>query len=1424
MEGMLLFLDNAAQYWAHALFQMTWQSSLVIIAVALIALFCKRLSPAWRMGLWLLVFVKLVLPPALSLPVGIRNFYPDKMTASIEEVRMPIVRSAPAEPPITTEAPSVETPRSEERTPTYWAYPEAAASAAPSRPVEEPASVTRSSRPEVTVSYPLISLFLAWSIAVAAIVLYILIRCRSFIRGVRANASPCQDSVRALAEELTSRIGLKRTPDIIISRRASSPFSFGIIRPKVVIPAEMVEKLDTRHLAPILLHELVHIRYLHPAVNWFVIAVRAIHFLNPLVWLTWRRLRWERELFCDDKVMSILKDERVAYGDGLLKVLEMSRTRSSLIVLGALGLFESKSHISKRIKRIVTDKRKRIPRLTLFSLAALLALGAFLLSTAPAQVKSAGAESADAIGASNVSCALTGTITEWPKVPSDVMVEEKRSHLRLLIRKAASPAPGNLDVYNPKALNALRVAGGEDITLQNVEYVVDNGVVRYAKIESAYSIEGIAPGDYTVTAVELEGNRIARHQSKALTLADGEKGTLDFDLSEQQTAAQPEKEARTGVLWDPERKAYVKAIDQPGSRESEVAIREAEAEELGVPMTGKVPMTKRFFTRKASESGFAARLPNGVTVELVGVCEHPSAGKKWWRPDGTALGEAPYEKMAFGITQYYASVPGGIGGPGMTPGGGGMVPGMEGAMPGTAGMTPAPAGSRIVREIKFSVPAGAKGYEFAFSVTPLQMAAVRLGEIWGAWPTRYFEANYFAMGMDKDGTAVESVAACFAAIDERLSTTSLRVGVASGPWKKYKEPLSPDAVKGVGHRKGTTEIGFHFDILKDLDMAENHVRLIAVDKYGITHLSNPAKIESRARIMQFEYAYELPVDIITHYQFEISPITWIEFAGVSLEPGRETRVEIRTVPSGTFEPSKEREPSPDYGPFGPPREEDLPSSGGRERSEGIPPGAVSPGVTGPAPATEKTDTSTKEGMKRLVEDFFSRNYKDITRRKTLEWGEVGTDKDGNRFIRYKYEATIWGKDVITVDQVFTFSPEGRFISVEKVGGDAALPRTPSPPDASVKSPVEVGESAPKTVDTTGSESSSRRRTSEEREEKIADLILTDEVIKDFNERNGRAGGNLVCAIVTPPSDIAIRKLLGQKPPDGLLAQKEADAWRLELKRKAIPVIKARIAPDSWQDPNTMIDLRSGHYLVFHTHDVVQHIREFCANETERASKETPQVVLQFHFITTDESLQELVGSSILLRKVGTSGGGEEELLALLEETNLEAILEKVKQDQSSDVMEAPKVTVWDGEQASLEVSTNTVYLADMFPYEINSLAKVKPVVGNLETGLAINVRPQVASDRNRVVLPFAVEISSVASVAKKETPHGEVQLPEIEKTVTESNISISEGKTAIIGGMTISAGAIASRPTDPLEKEDIRRNLYLCITADIVEAAAAEES
>jgi len=80
------------------------------------------------------------------------------------------------------------------------------------------------------------------------------------------------------------------------------------------------------------------------------------------------------------------------------------------------------------------------------------------------------------------------------------------------------------------------------------------------------------------------------------------------------------------------------------------------------------------------------------------------------------------------------------------------------------------------------------------------------------------------------------------------------------------------------------------------------------------------------------------------------------------------------------------------------------------------------------------NVNTQDGMKELVEGFFSKNFHDITSRETSEWGEVSKAANGNSSIRYKYRATIWNKDTKIMSQVFTFDPKGEFVSVKDVEG------------------------------------------------------------------------------------------------------------------------------------------------------------------------------------------------------------------------------------------------------------------------------------------------------------------------------------------------------------------------------------------------------
>ena len=60
--------------------------------------------------------------------------------------------------------------------------------------------------------------------------------------------------------------------------------------------------------------------------------------------------------------------------------------------------------------------------------------------------------------------------------------------------------------------------------------------------------------------------------------------------------------------------------------------------------------------KTASFAPYKARLPNGTTVELLGVSDNPSQGRPWWRPDGSPLPERPYDWLGASVVAGKESV------------------------------------------------------------------------------------------------------------------------------------------------------------------------------------------------------------------------------------------------------------------------------------------------------------------------------------------------------------------------------------------------------------------------------------------------------------------------------------------------------------------------------------------------------------------------------------------------------------------------------------------------------------------------------------------------------------------------------------------------------------------------------------------------
>ena len=96
-----------------------------------------------------------------------------------------------------------------------------------------------------------------------------------------------------------------------------SPAAAGWWRPKVLLPSELLPRLEAQQLAYVLRHELMHVRrrdYL-----WDRLATLGCYlvFFHPAGWLARRRLRWERELVCDEDVVERSDERRIEYASCL---------------------------------------------------------------------------------------------------------------------------------------------------------------------------------------------------------------------------------------------------------------------------------------------------------------------------------------------------------------------------------------------------------------------------------------------------------------------------------------------------------------------------------------------------------------------------------------------------------------------------------------------------------------------------------------------------------------------------------------------------------------------------------------------------------------------------------------------------------------------------------------------------------------------------------------------------------------------------------------------------------------------------------------------------------------------------------------------------------------------------------------------------
>jgi hypothetical protein len=158
----------------------------------------------------------------------------------------------------------------------------------------------------------------------------------------------------------------------------------GVWRPTVILPRRMGEEWPLEDLEPVLLHELAHIRRLDLVVNWVQMAVQLVYFFHPLVWYVNRRIRYERELICDDLAVGQAAEHRAIYCRSILRLIEETQGHGLLAGSG-IGMVESHGTLGRRIMRIMDHGYRGHRQSGRLGAAFLVVLGAFCVALASEQ-------------------------------------------------------------------------------------------------------------------------------------------------------------------------------------------------------------------------------------------------------------------------------------------------------------------------------------------------------------------------------------------------------------------------------------------------------------------------------------------------------------------------------------------------------------------------------------------------------------------------------------------------------------------------------------------------------------------------------------------------------------------------------------------------------------------------------------------------------------------------------------------------------------------------------------------------------------------------------------------------------------------------------------------------------------------------------
>lgn len=319
------------------LLQMSLAGGVMILVITVIrALAIERLPKKTFLALWAAALARLLAPVSLSSALSIYSLLARRAPAAAEWTAVPALPALPAE---------------------------TGAAAAAAAAAQQTASAPAAQPPVWTI---------VWAVGAAVCAVVFAVAYGRCSREFRASFPVENDVTRRWLQSHP----LRRTIAIRQSGRISSPLTFGVLRPVILMPKK-TDWTDETALRYVLEHEFVHIQRFDVLSKLLLIAAVCVHWFNPLVWVMYVLANRDLELSCDETVLRRFGgDVRAAYARVLIR---MEAARGGF---APLCNHFGKNAIEERITAIMKTKRITIVSL---GLAALLVAGTVTVFATSAQ-------------------------------------------------------------------------------------------------------------------------------------------------------------------------------------------------------------------------------------------------------------------------------------------------------------------------------------------------------------------------------------------------------------------------------------------------------------------------------------------------------------------------------------------------------------------------------------------------------------------------------------------------------------------------------------------------------------------------------------------------------------------------------------------------------------------------------------------------------------------------------------------------------------------------------------------------------------------------------------------------------------------------------------------------------------------------------